>query len=288
MVIYHAHCTDGFTSAWVASKALGFGEHVQYLDAQYGDTPPDVSGKEVYVLDFSYSRQEMKEMYLQAETLVVLDHHETSQEKLKGLPFAKFDMARCGASMAWAYFFPNEPEPDLIKYVEDGDLWRWALKDSQDVNLYLKSMPHDFETWSQLSLEKPSHMAIRGQTIKEFRDRQVEAIMVHAKFVNLFGVCVPIVQNTSKRLTSELLHRMAKDFPFAASWVLSGPRTVLFSFRSVEGGAHVGNFARGYGGGGHRHAGGLLYEASEQDIANIGQLVVDGGVWPVRTSYKDG
>ena len=54
LVIYHANCPDGFTAAWIARKA--FGPDCEFIPAHYGDSPPDCTGRSVYILDFSYKR----------------------------------------------------------------------------------------------------------------------------------------------------------------------------------------------------------------------------------------
>jgi len=54
LVIYHANCMDGVAAAWVAMNALV--EPAEFIAAQYGQEPPDVLSKDVYILDFSYKR----------------------------------------------------------------------------------------------------------------------------------------------------------------------------------------------------------------------------------------
>ena len=36
--------------------------------------------------------------------------------------------------MAWNHFHPGDAPPDLLRYVQDQDLWHWALPDSEAVN----------------------------------------------------------------------------------------------------------------------------------------------------------
>ena len=59
LVIYHGNCYDGFTAAWIANSALNDAE---LIPAKYGDPPPDVMAREVFVLDFSYPREVMQAM----------------------------------------------------------------------------------------------------------------------------------------------------------------------------------------------------------------------------------
>ena len=64
----------------------------------------------------------------------VLDHHATAAEDLAGLPFVTIDLDRSGAVLAWEHFHPGRPVPLLLRYVQDRDLWRWALPRSREVN----------------------------------------------------------------------------------------------------------------------------------------------------------
>lgn len=50
LVLYHANCWDGFCAAWIARKALG---ECNFVPVQYGQDPPEVGNREVYILDFS-------------------------------------------------------------------------------------------------------------------------------------------------------------------------------------------------------------------------------------------
>ena len=52
VVIYHANCNDGFGAAYGAWKLLG--NRAEYFACKHGDAPPDVKGKRVVILDFSF------------------------------------------------------------------------------------------------------------------------------------------------------------------------------------------------------------------------------------------
>jgi len=51
LVIYHAGCPDGVTAAWVVKKRFG---DVDLHPGRYGEPPPDVTSRDVYVVDFTY------------------------------------------------------------------------------------------------------------------------------------------------------------------------------------------------------------------------------------------
>lgn len=116
LVIYHANCLDGAAAALAAW--LKFGDAAEYRPASYGDPAPaddEVRGRDVYVLDFSYSRAELERMQRSAirydgtgqsrgGSIWVGDHHMTAQVDLAGFPFCAFDMSKSGAVLAWEHF----------------------------------------------------------------------------------------------------------------------------------------------------------------------------------------
>lgn len=177
LVIYHANCWDGFCAAWVARRALG---EIEAVPRHYGQSPPRVAGRQVYVLDFSFPREVMRGMAAEAELIVVLDHHKTAEAALVGLDeelapvlTVVFDMQKSGGRLAWEYFWDfhlshgeggvrysalvdgsgrglmRDKAPWLVDYTEDRDLWRHALVDSENINAALRSYPLDFELWDQ-------------------------------------------------------------------------------------------------------------------------------------------
>ena len=58
VVIYHADCTDGMGAAYSAWKCLG--NRAEYYPCKHGDNPPDVKGKNVVILDYSFSNEVTK------------------------------------------------------------------------------------------------------------------------------------------------------------------------------------------------------------------------------------
>ena len=62
MVFYHANCIDGFGAAFAAFEKFREGEvsSCDFIAAAYGDDPPECDSRDVYLLDFSYKRHELK------------------------------------------------------------------------------------------------------------------------------------------------------------------------------------------------------------------------------------
>ena len=86
LVIYHANCSDGMGAAWSAWQLLG--DRADYYAASHGDPPPDVKGRRVAILDFSYSNPVIKQMIKDAEAFVIIDHHKSAMVELHDIGIA--------------------------------------------------------------------------------------------------------------------------------------------------------------------------------------------------------
>ena len=152
LVIYHGNCADGFSAAWCFWRK--YGEACDYLAGVYQQEPPDVTGRAVYLVDFSYKRSVVLRMLEQASHIVLIDHHKTALEDLAGIESEKFstftDLNRSGATLAWDFLFPGEDRPLLLGHVEDRDLWRFKLAGTREIQAFVFSHEYTFEQWDRL------------------------------------------------------------------------------------------------------------------------------------------
>jgi oligoribonuclease NrnB/cAMP/cGMP phosphodiesterase (DHH superfamily) len=265
LCIYHGNCADGFTSAWVVRKALG--EDVDFHAGVYQDPPPDVTGRDVVLVDFSYKKSVLLDMADRAVKITILDHHKTAAEDLKELvdiPLEnsrcpldiRFDMDRAGARITWDYYFPKVRPPQLLLHVEDRDLWRFALPFTREIQANIFSYPYNFDLWDKLMASDPAELAKEGGAIerKHFKDiRELVAVVTRRMFIG--GYNVPVA-NLPYTLTSDAGHLLAKGEPFAGCY-WDTPNGRVFSLRSTDEGIDVSEIAKQYGGGGHRNASGF-------------------------------
>lgn len=61
LCIYHGNCADGFAGAWVVRRALGE-DRVDFYPGVYQEPPPDVTDRDVIIVDFSYKRPVLEQM----------------------------------------------------------------------------------------------------------------------------------------------------------------------------------------------------------------------------------
>lgn len=280
LVIYHANCFDGFACAWLFHQAF---PDAEFVAAQYGEPPPDVTGKDVVIADFSYKATELIPMIGSAASFVLLDHHRTAAAELSGIeaqsavagfprPTIVFDQAKSGGRLVWEWLLRNDPDrlpivrPWLVDYTEDRDLWRWALPHSHAVNAALRSYPMTFEWWDKLALRDPGELAVEGTAILRAEQQLIDRHVRNAAEVELAGHKVLAVNATV--LQSEIGEALAQGRPFSLTWFDRADGFRVFSLRSRgESGIDVSEVARRFGGGGHRAAAG--FQMPERDAAAV-------------------
>jgi len=282
LCIYHGNCADGFGSAWAVRQALG---DIDFHPGVYQDPPPDVKGRDVILVDFSYKRPVLDEMAAVADSILILDHHKSAAEDLADLPSpgesyadwqenparmaALFDMDRSGAGITWD-FFHDAARPRLIDHIEDRDLWRFALPHTREIQAAVFSYAYDFQTWDWLMRDATlEELTAEGRAIERKHHKDVaELVKVVTRPMRIAGQVVPMA-NLPYTLTSDAGHLLCGDeYPFAGCY-WDTPDGRVFSLRSRENGADVGEIAKQYGGGGHKHASGfrIPFDQLEQFVA---------------------
>jgi oligoribonuclease NrnB/cAMP/cGMP phosphodiesterase (DHH superfamily) len=269
IVLYHGGCDDGFGAAWAV-----WTQHPdwEFVPATYGATLPGVAGRDVYMLDFSVKAEDLRAMALDANFIAIIDHHASAVRELEAVVdgpdwpeeacnvVTALDMEHSGAMLTWMWFYPGEPAPQLLRYIEDRDLWRKSLPQADEVTFALRSYPQDFELWQRLMYFPIQELVEEGHHILRYFARkvgeQVERWRHASTFADIGGHRVPCI-NSIATFTSELGEALAEGYPFASVfWHTS--RGVTYSLRArPPHGIDVSHVAEQYGGGGHPGAAGF-------------------------------
>ena len=273
LVIYHGNCADGFSAAWCFWRKYGNG--ADYVAGVYQQDPPDVTGRDVFLVDFSYKRPVVEAMLAKANSVTLIDHHKTAMEDLRPLfephEFERLahgteprhrwycDLNRSGATLAWDYLFPAEDRPLLLGHVEDRDLWRFKLPGTREIQAYVFSHEYSFELWDKLmgaDQVELLKMTAAGAAIERKHHKDVaELVGVCKRRMVIGGHDVPVA-SLPYTLVSDAAHLMARGEPFAACyWDTAEGRT--FGLRATDEGLDVSEVAKLYGGGGHAKAAGF-------------------------------
>lgn len=261
LVIYHGNCADGFSAAWCFWKR--FGDGADYVAGVYQQDPPDVTGRNVFLVDFSYKRAVVEDMLKAAGTITLIDHHKTALEDLEPIEHPAFfrftDLERSGAVLAWDFLFPDEPRPLLLGHVQDRDLWRFKLPGTREIQAFVFSHEYTFEQWDRLMSADQVEllkMTAAGAAIERKHHKDIaELLKVCRRTMVIGGHEVPVA-SLPYTMSSDAGHVMAADAPFAACYYDSADGR-NFSLRSRPDGADVSEIAKQYGGGGHRNAAGF-------------------------------
>lgn len=258
LVIYHANCADGFGAAFVAWRH--FVDKADYVPMAYHQEAPDVTGKDVYILDFSFKRDVLERLDAQAKQLVLLDHHISAQDELAGFKCrcgkVHFDLTKCGMRLAWEHFQPGVSVPWMVNAIEDRDLWAWKHKDSPAFLCALDSLERSFEAWNWASrLTEPllQRFIDDGAAMLRKTESLWRAMARNARPVTLCGVQGSAV-NAPQEFRDELGNYLsAQCGTFALVWAQEKDGGVKVSVRGAPGYDAL-PLAVQMGGGGHASA----------------------------------
>ena len=271
LVIYHGGCSDGFGAAYAlyARFCRGGECSCDFVAGVHGQPPPDVSGREVHIVDFSYKRPVLEQICRSARSVLIIDHHISAERNLQGLEREYdnlqviFDMNKSGAVLAWEHYH-STPPPRLLLHIQDRDLWRFQMEGTNDIHAALVSRPFDFRDWEKLCAgdEALEPLLKEGRAINRYRWRMIELHREKAVMATISGYRVPLV-NCYEDIMSDLVGELAEGQPFAAGYQDQG--TIRkWSLRSREGGIDVSEIASRLGGGGHRNAAGFNTNLPEE------------------------
>lgn len=160
LFLYHHPCTDGFLSRIIAHC---FYERVNpdasrivtYVGVNPSTLAADLQqclarGRkfdQIRMFDVSLGPEHYEQLRAASADVLVFDHHESTLKQFSSLPqWLKFDNSRCGAHLAFRYYFGSStPVPDIVRYVEVRDLWLYGkardLPHSKAITTYLYAEP---------------------------------------------------------------------------------------------------------------------------------------------------
>jgi len=292
LILYHADCIDGFTSAYVVYKKLlklGYSIHmIEEVGVRYGKEEEILKTIEesdpviVFIVDFSLSVESLGA--IDSDTrVIVLDHHKTAFEmyadkgaRSKGVLIGSIgknvqivlDMDECGASLCYKLLLGNcgkNKVPVLIEAVKDYDLWSFAHPNTKHINKYLRTQPKTFANWKRLikyasTSSGYQSIASQGKAIQGYHDALVDNAVDEAFNISIFGKR-GLAVNAIGELASDIGHELAnRSGTYGAVWQrVKGPKyssEIKVSLRS-NGSYDVEEIAKDFGGGGHMNAAGF-------------------------------
>jgi hypothetical protein len=268
LCLFHAGCPDGFGAAWAVWRA--WGEQGEYRARGHDDALDlrEVEQRVVAFVDIAPANDLLRALAEVAAQVVVLDHHVSSRDRFASEPdlaralaggghVVRFDLERSGAVLAWQHFHPAAPVPDLLRYVEDQDLWNWKLPASEEVNAAIGARPRELDAWDELAGTPIESLAAEGAPIVRANRVEVERALAQAHPLWVGGLRIEAVNARQLRsaIGHELSKRAAHGAPCGCVYRLHGDRVdaSLYSIGDFD----VSAISARFGGGGHRNAAGF-------------------------------
>lgn len=260
LCIYHGNCADGFGAAWVFNRHAGL--ECDFHPGVYSEAPPDVTDRDVFLLDFSYKHDVVAEMRERANRITLIDHHKSAVEDLAplisaGTINALVDMGHSGAMLAWLYLYDTvENAPPLLRHIEDRDLWRFALPYTREIQSNLFSHPYDFGVWDELMRADVRTLVAEGAAIERKHRKDLTELLRQTKHRRVIGGYNVPAANLPYTFASDAGNIMAENGEFFAAAYYDTPTHRVYSLRSNNV-VDVSEVAKQYGGGGHKNAAGF-------------------------------
>lgn len=275
-VVFH-NDADGWGAAYAAWRR--FGDAAAYYPHDIGDEWP-VMGfhKELWIMELPPEHWMGAQAVVDADAVHVVDHHASAQAALDAWPRSPgrrvyFDVTQAACMLAWKTLHPMTKAPELLRYIEDRDLWKWEMPDSkvmnmgfshvlegmarQPVNEILERIHALVDAWSwdvAIADWRNQYQALVDHIEQVARRTAAKAVAVRIGGADAMAVNCPLYQ-------SEVGHEILEEWPMvdvaACYWTRPDGR-VQWSLRSRPESVDVGELCKTLGGGGHPCAAGFI------------------------------
>lgn len=272
MIIYHHNDHDGRCAAaivWQSDFKDQFPRRLKEVD--YKDTiylGEVAIGETVFILDFHFKPEAMRNLLKITSDVILIDHHETAFKDLEEFePLRGYRMAEySGCELTWMYVYPKCDMPEAVKLIGDYD--KWALKMQPDCFKFyegLKTVNTEptAEIWSDLFEDAEGSMTdeilSKGETVIQYRDSYC------TKLRESFGYVAVLEKLPHLRIYacnmfffgSQGFGPLSNEYDIVAAYAHDGKKYQV-SFYS-DGKVHVGELCyQLFNGGGHSGAAGFV------------------------------
>jgi oligoribonuclease NrnB/cAMP/cGMP phosphodiesterase (DHH superfamily) len=264
VALYHKDCNDGTTAAAVVlskfPESKCFPVAYNYNLEQIQNIIKEIDSETaVYTVDCGIGAKEILNAGFKVTTI---DHHIGAKEEFEFLAKENsnftfiFDNTKSGASLTWSYFYPEKEIPELVKLVEDSDLFIHKYgQNSLCVHSYLsifQNMPEKVIPLLSSDLSEVKNIgSFIVQYIKKKMDEQLEFLPINIRvgehLVPVYNIATTYKNNVGN-IFSKKLNKTIGVFNITGG-------SVKISFRGVAGQKPDAlTLAKILGGGGHETA----------------------------------
>lgn len=280
IIIYHKNCLDGIFSAGVVYKFLNnASESVSFVPMDYTDGfDMNMLDKEtiLWIVDFSFSYDDMKIMNESAYKVYWYDHHISSEsilfmkEELNNIEMV-INIKHSGAYITWNELFSKEEVPKCILLVEDRDLWRFKYDETrhftESLISYPKLSPNSDTVQNLLNKSNIEPYVREGVVLSRAKEKRIERAINKGFYGTIKGHNAFFV-NASEDI-SEIGERiyLSNIDPIVAVIFNIEESIIRFSLRSNS--INVEDIARSFSGGGHISAAGFSLNTKLSELRKV-------------------
>lgn len=301
VVLYHRNCQDGSTAGFLMWNFLRHVEkdsELSCIAVNYNEEIPDIKDSNVYIVDFCYEPEQLKELLKNNKAVSVFDHHESAADMFGGygihtvthenkVAVVKLILELSGCQIVREYIrnsiklydqhdtcwdnILNDRINNATRHIGQRDRWIFESEDTMVWYEMLKIVKYnDFETYYKILVEEQDEeFNARFEKAKNYYEVKESLAQKYARLYSLIDFAghknIPIVNVPSdfSSRVGEILY--TQGFPFAIMYCLNS-EIVYFSLRSDKNkqpNISVKDICKKFGGGGHINSAGFGLPPSE-------------------------
>lgn len=276
IVLYHRD-NDGLAAASVLYRvAAETNESFNAFDAQYGEPCPLFepkraawTGAEVYIVDFSYPPEVLRRIATSATKVVVIDHHKSAIEQLRGVDMPSnveliLDDSKVGCLLTWERFFRFDP-PEILLDIADRDMFIGDRPNANATSMFVRTLnvsPRGFVEFFAPAQYK--EVVDRGEAMWAYHYWLCsQAKVVESSLDGIrcgFTECPGALVSDTARIWLE----KNPDIDLFVAHSIESRTQAIVGLRSRKGSSvDVSEIAQKYGGGGHKNSAGYIITGTD-------------------------
>ena len=271
IIIYHANCADGLAAAAVMKTQY---PNAILIPGSYGYPRFTFKDCDIYFVDFSYKKDDMKILLVSNANVHMIDHHKSAIEDTANLPleydnfypYVAQNNEKSGVGLAWSFLHGTKELPYAYQLIQDRDLWTWLLNGKNILKVIDTFYPRTVKAYQdlgQLTKEEVLALEPRGADLvfleESMEDTLIKDSLTH---IDIFGYTeIPCI-NAHGMFASHVGNKIINSFehyPFALLWQVT-KKGLKISIRSADEREDASLIAQMFSpnGGGHHNAAGVL------------------------------
>lgn len=242
-------------------------------------------GKEVHMADICLPYEMLEKIINNKNSLTVIDHHifvKETIDKIKNLKDKGFPInvsfseknTESGAKLTWNTLLPNQPIPDVVEYVSDGDLYQFNHKETKPFYLGIlegTEGPKDINPEVLINLMKDkdslNKLIESGISIVERNRLEIEELSKNKEKIIFNGIEGYLCYSPAKHKSDLGNYLALENGTYAILWD-ERDGLVKVSFRSVAPFSVI-PLAEVWGGGGHAQASGATIKGFDEFLEKL-------------------